>query len=296
MQPSTLPEVKLALDVRANLGEGPIWDARRQVLYWVDIHGFNLHIYDPAAKTDRVIHVGQHIGTVVPRRSGGVVVALREGIAALDLDTEQLTFLARPEHNKPTNRFNDGKCDPAGRFWAGTMSLNREQNAGSLWRLDPDLSCHRMVTGVTTSNGIVWSPDKKTMYYIDTPTGRVDAFDYDNDTGDIANRRPAITIALEDGRPDGMTTDAEGMLWVAHWDGGRVTRWDPLTGKLLQTIRVPASRTTACAFGGPNLTDLYITTARTGLTDEQLQHQPHAGGVFRVTTGAKGTESFEFLG
>ncbi len=287
--------VELVIDAKATLGEGAIWDARRKRLYWVDIPEGEVHVYDPADETDQAIAIGQPVGTVVPRRSGGLMLAVEHGFAALDLETHKLAILNDPEDNLPDNRFNDGKCDPAGRFWAGTMNADRRPE-GSLYCMDTDHSVRRMFGGTTCSNGIVWSLDQSSMYYIDTPTRQVDAFDYDVESGEIANRRVTITVPEEMGKPDGMTIDAEGMLWIAMWEGSRVTRWDPCDGSLLQTIRIPALRVTSCAFGGENLDELYITTARTRMTATQLAEQPHAGGVFRVHPGVRGVEAFEFVG
>jgi sugar lactone lactonase YvrE len=287
---------ELILDAKATLGEGAIWDARRQVLLWIDIMKSQVHIYDPAAQHNRTIQLDQMVGTVVPRQSGGLMVAVHHGFASLDLETEKIQIVADPEHDLPTNRFNDGKCDPAGRFWAGTLSLEGKQNVCNLWRLDADLSTHKMVEGVSVSNGIVWTQDHKTMYYIDTPTGRVDRFDYDHDTGQIGNRTTAIRIPSEMGFPDGMTIDSEGMLWVCLWQGGKVSRWDPVEGKLLQAVDLPASNVTSCAFGGENLDQLYITTARIGMDEEQLKEQPLAGGLFRADVGMTGLPAFEFAG
>ena len=289
--------VELVLDVKAQLGEGPIWHAQAQLLYWVNIMGQELHIYNPAAHQDRVINVGQYVGTVVPRQAGGVMLAMHHGFASLDLDTEKLTLINDPEADLPGNRFNDGKCDPAGRFWAGTMGMEGERTGkGSLYCMDTDLSARKILDNVTTSNGIAWSLDYKTMYYIDTRTKRVDAFDYDLDSGDISNRRPAITFPEGVGSPDGSTLDAEGMLWVAHWGGACVTRWNPTSGDLLQTIEIPALQVTACAFGGPNLDQLYITTARNDLDEATLAKYPHAGGLFMVEPGVQGIEAYEFKG
>ena len=294
--PQTIP-ADLALDARALLGEGPIWDARIQVLYWVDIMGYKVHVFNPATGQDRAIDVGQPVGTVVPRRSGGVMAALRDGFAALDIETGELTPIADPEAHLPGNRFNDGKCDPAGRFWAGTMRIAEDQKgAGSLYRLDPDLSVHKMWTNITVANGIAWSHDAKTMYYIDTPTQRVVAFDYNVATGDIADPRPVIHTPNGPGGPDGMTIDAEGMLWVAYWGGWRVVRWDPATGEALAIIELPVERVTAPWFGGPNLDELYITSARIGLSDDALAQQPHAGGIFVARPGVRGLAAFEFAG
>ena len=290
-------QAALVLDAKALLGEGPIWDARAGVLYWVDISGCKVHIFDPATGADRAIDVGQSVGTVVPRRSGGVMVALRDGFAALDLHSGALTMIADPEAHLPDNRFNDGKCDPAGRFWAGTMRQAEDQKgAGSLYRLDSDLSVHRMWGDITVANGIAWSLDARTMYYIDTPTMAVVAFDYSLETGDIANPRPVVHTPNGPGFPDGMTIDAEGMLWVAYWDGWRVVRWDPGTGEALAVIELPVARVTAPWFGGPNLDELYITSARIGLGDEALANQPHAGSVFVATPGVRGLAAYEFAG
>jgi sugar lactone lactonase YvrE len=288
---------ELILDARALLGEGPIWDARASVLYWVDIAGCKVHIFKPATGGDRAIDVGQPVGTVVPRRAGGVMVALRDGFAALDLDSSALTMIADPEAHLPGNRFNDGKCDPAGRFWAGTMRQAEDQRGGgSLYRLDPDLSVHKMLGDVTVANGIAWSSDARTMYFIDTPTMTVAAFDYNLETGDIANPRPVVHTPDGPGFPDGMTIDAEGMLWVAYWGGWRVVRWNPHTGEALAVIELPVERVTAPWFGGPNLDELYITTARVGLNDAGLANQPHAGSIFVARPGVRGLAAFDFAG
>jgi sugar lactone lactonase YvrE len=285
--------VKLVLDARAQLGEGAIWDAGRQVLYWVDIPGYRLHEFNPATGQNRTWEIGQFIGTVVPRRSGGVMLAVYDGFAAFDLDAGKLEFIADPEAELPDTRFNDGKCDPAGRFWAGTMSLKGVREAGSLYVLSVDHRVRKMLDKVTTSNGIVWSLDQRTMYYIDTRLQRVDAFDYDVKTGNITNRRVAVPIPEDQGHPDGMTLDAEGMIWVAHWEGWRVTRWNPVTSELLATIKVPVGRVTSCAFGGPNFDTLYITTARPAKDDPA---QPHAGGLFVAQPGVRGLPAFEYAG
>ena len=287
--------VELVVDAKATLGEGAIWDARRQRLLWVNIVEGEVHAYNPADDTDQAVEVGQAVGTVVPRRGGGLMLALEHGFASFDLETHELTIINDPEQDLPDNRFNDGKCDPAGRFWAGTMSADRTPVA-SLYRMDADHTVQRVLGGVTVSNGIAWSLDQSTMYYIDTPTRQVDAFDFDVESGQITNRRVVITVPEQAGKPDGMTIDAEGKLWIAMWDGSRITRWDPSTGRLEQTIPIPARKVTSCAFGGEHLDDLYVTTARNGMTETELRDQPHAGGVFRVRPGVRGVEAFEFAG
>jgi sugar lactone lactonase YvrE len=298
MNPMANP-VELVLDTKAELGEGPIWHAPTQRLYWVNIMQGEVHVYDPGTNTDRAISVGQSVGTVVPRRSGGVMLALNHGFASLDLESGAVSLLVDPEKHLPANRFNDGKCDPAGRFWAGTMLNGAGESDpphGSLYSLDANHQVRQRLGHLRISNGIVWSLDKRTMYFVDSPDRRVDAFDYDDATGEIGKRRVAVTIAREYGMPDGMTIDAEGMLWVAGWGGGQVSRWHPATGKFLETIKVPASQSSACAFGGPNLDELYITSARIGLDAATLANEPHAGGLFVARPGVKGTEAFEFAG
>jgi len=285
--------IELVLDAKAELGEGAIWDDARALLYWVDIVGCSAHVYDPASNSDRAIDIGELVGTVVPRASGGLMLALEHGFAHLELPSGKLDRICDPERGVSTNRFNDGKCDPAGRFWAGTMG---KAGSGRLYCLFPDLTAKVMLEGVTTSNGIAWDLDAKTMYYIDTPTQKVDAFDYDLDTGAISNRRTVVTVPGDMGHPDGMTVDAEGKLWVAHWDGWHVHRWDPKGGELMESIPVPAARATSCAFGGPDLDELYITTARAGIDDSALGEQPHAGGLFRARPGVRGVEAFAFAG
>jgi sugar lactone lactonase YvrE len=284
---------KIVTASRDKLGEGAIWDQRRQALYWVDILGKRFHHLSPTTGSPETYDVGQFIGTLVPcRRDDEVLVALHRGIARYHLQTRQLTHLGDPEYNHPELRFNDGKCDPAGRFWAGTMPLDCRTPTGNLYCYHPDGRLECKLTGVTISNGIAWSRDARTMYYIDTPTHRVDAFDFDNTTGHITNRRVAINVATEMGYPDGCTLDAEGMLWIAHFGGSRVTRWNPATGAHLGHIMLPTPNVTSCAFGGKNLDQLYITTASVGIK----QPDPNAGALFVVEPGVCGLPAFEFAG
>ncbi|MCA9977634.1 MAG: SMP-30/gluconolactonase/LRE family protein, partial [Anaerolineales bacterium] len=194
------------------------------------------------------------------------------------------------------NRFNGGYCDGDGRFWAGTMALTMEDGAGALYRLDADLSVHTMLSGVTISNGMAWSQDQRTLYYIDTPTRTVTAFDFTAETGEIGNGRVALTIPATMGYPDGMTIDRDGKLWIAHYDGGCVRRWDPETGNVLATIPLPVSKVTACTFGGPNLDRLYITTASQEMSDEQKAAEPLAGSLFVAQTPYQGFVTSRFAG
>jgi sugar lactone lactonase YvrE len=285
---------ELLLDAKATLAEGPCWDSQRRLLHWVDIDEGRLHTCDPETRQDRAVLVQQPIGAAVLRHTGGLLLALRDGFFRFDPATEACVPLADPEAHLPDNRFNDGKCDPAGRFWAGTMG--RAPNLGSLYCLDTDLVVHRRVEGVSISNGLAWSPDERVMYYVDSRTRAVSAFDYDKATGQIEGRRVVIRIPDGMGLPDGMSIDEAGMLWIALWDGGAVGRWNPATGELLDQIPLPVSRPTSCAFGGTDLDQLYITSARAGLSADALARQPLAGGIFRCTPGVRGGPAWDFLG
>ncbi|WP_258881391.1 SMP-30/gluconolactonase/LRE family protein [Paenibacillus sp. sptzw28] len=284
------------MGAKAELGEGPSWDARRKLLYWVDITRFKLHVYNPLTKQDMTFNVGQYIGAVVPRRSGGVVMALQHGFYAFDFETWQMTLLGAVELDKPNNRFNDGKCDAAGRFWAGTMAHDYAPGAGSLYYLDTDCTIKKVIANVTISNGITWSPDNSVMYYIDSPTLKVMSYDFNLATAELSNPRVAAEVGQGEAFPDGMTSDEEGMLWVAVWNGYAVKRLDPGTGRLLETVNVPAKRTTSCVFGGDRLTELYITSARIGLEEDVLANEPNAGGVFVLKTGVRGMPTYAFGG
>ncbi len=287
-------KAELVLDAKAELGEGAIW--HDNVLYWVDIPPGKVCIYDPGAGTNREIEVGQMVGTVVPRERGGVAVAVENGFGLLDTESGTFTHLRNPEEGNSANRMNDGKCDPGGRFWAGTMDRGEENASGSLYCMDTDHTVHRRLENVTISNGIVWTGDRRTMYYIDSPTCRVDAFDYDVDSGELSNRRTAVEVPQALGWPDGMAIDEDDNVWIAMWAGNAVTHWDPRTGKQLGVVEVPASQVTSCAFGGPNLDELYITCARIDLSEEQLQKEPHAGGLFKASPGVRGVPAVAFRG
>ena len=292
-----MSDVETVVDRRCLVGEGAIWDARRQRLLWVDILGHLLFVYDPATGQNRGINLLQAVGTVVPRMKGGVVVALHNGFAHLDPDTERMTPIADPEADLPGNRFNDGKCDPAGRLWAGTMAFDgmRDRERGALYCLDADGSVTRKLGRVSISNGIVWSADARTMYFVDTVRNDVRAYDYDLDTGAIANER--VTVRNDgDGHFDGMTIDAEGKVWIALFGGGAVKRYDPESGEQLATIELPVRCVTSCAFGGPDLDQLYVTSASYRLTAAELAEQPLAGSLFRAAPGVRGVRAFEYAG
>ncbi|PGM67504.1 SMP-30/gluconolaconase/LRE domain protein [Bacillus cereus] len=286
--------IELVVDAKACLGEGPCWNEKKQILYWVDIIEKKLCLYNPANNTNRVITLDQQIGCVVPYLDNVVLLAMERGFYSLNLNTEKLTHIYDPEPNLLKNRFNDGKCDPAGRFWAGTTDLYGISGAGSLYCLNNNYSVEKKVSHVNTSNGLAWSPDYTYLYFIDTPTKKVVRYHYDIQTGVISNPTDVITFPENDGLPDGMTIDEEGCLWIAHWGGSKITRWNPLTGEKILSIPIPALYVTSCTFGGSNLTDLYITTARTRMTDEELKQYPHAGGIFRIQTNVKGCPTYSF--
>ncbi len=281
----------------ARLGEGAIWDSRRQRLLWIDIEMRLLHEFDPVTGRNVSLDLGQMVGTVAPRRVGGVVLALHHGLGCLPPDSRRPEIWCDPEAHLPT-RFNDGKCDPAGRLWAGTLGVDKHSGnpIGALYRLDADRRAHRMIEGIACSNGIAWSHDSKRMYYIDTPTLRIDLFDFDLPSGAIAHRRPLCAFDTGVGYPDGMTIDAAGDLWVAFWDGSCVRKIDGGTGRVLATLDLPVTRVTSVALGGPDLRDLFITTAHTGLSDEQRRKQPHAGSLFVTRVDTPGVPAFEFAG
>lgn len=289
-----MSNLNIAVHTPALLGEGPSWDAEHNRLLWVDIESYKVHVYDPETGRDQAYDVGEHVGAVVPYRGDEVVVALRSGFHTCHLLTGEMKAIEDPESDKDTNRFNDGKCDALGRFWAGTMSMNNESKAGSFYCLEEGKPVRTMFRDVSTSNGLGWSPDEQSMYYIDTPTRSIDRFDFDLEAGDISNRTSVISVPEDFGFPDGMTVDSEGMLWVAHWGGGRVTRWNPHSGELLQQIEVPADQVTSCCFGGPDLEDLFITTARTGISEERLAETPNAGSVFVIRPGVKGQQTHAY--
>lgn len=276
------------------LGEGPSWDAARQQLYWVDIIPGILHLYHPAEGRDESFEIGKKIGCVTPTLSGRVMLGLKDGLALYQPHAHGLLYVAQPETALPGNRFNDGKCDPSGRLLAGTMDDAEESTTGSLYSLGADGLKILLGGGIGISNGLSWSPDYKTLYYIDTPTRNVTAFDYDLTSGEIANPRVAISFPDGMGWPDGMTSDMHGNLWVAMWGGAALTVWDPQSAKLLESIPVPAKNVTSCAFGGPDMNELYVSSARKGLNPAELSEYPHTGGLFRFTTGVSGFPTFAF--
>jgi sugar lactone lactonase YvrE len=292
-----MKQAEVVLPMQMTHGEGAIWDTRHHRLYWVDILEGTVFVYEPCTSQLRELSLGQMVGTIVMRRGGGAVVAAANGFAFLDLDNGKLTPIVDPDQGRAGTCFNDGKCDPAGRFWAGTLHTDGCDAAdNSLYRLNTDLSVDRVLDQVAISNGIVWTSDHRTMYYIDTPTRTVSAFDYDLATGAITNRRAAIHVADDLGMPDGMAIDENDQLWVAMWGGSSVCHFDPKNDQLLDKIAVPTTNVTSCAFGGNDFDRLYITSSRLQLSGEVLAREPHAGALFVARPGVAGTASFEFAG
>ena len=297
-----LKNLELVGTISSTLGEGPVWDARQGLIYWIDILNGHLHSYQPESKIQKTIQLEQMIGSYALGSNGKIIAALKEGIYWVDKETGEKEFINQPEIKLPKNRFNDGKCDPAGRFWAGTMSVSEDKEAGSVYVFEKNKNTSRIdskkvISNVTISNGMAWSKDGGTFYYIDTPTSEIVAYDYNIDTGQISNKRVIIYIPHTEGYPDGMTIDTEGMLWVAHWGGWKVSRWNPHNGLQLYSISFPAAKITSCTFGGKHLSDLYITTAKVGLSNQELVEQPLAGSLFVLPNcGFQGFYADEFLG
>lgn len=282
---------ELLIEAHAELGEGPTWDARTQTLYWLDIYGRQVHQY--RGGQDRVLQLEATPGCAAPRPNGKLIVGIPGNIANLDPETGGLTTVHTLEEELTDNRVNDGKCDPMGRFLVGTMDLDERLDTGSLYSYDGK-TARRLLRNVRIANGLAWSPDTKTFYYIDTPTRQVQVFDYDLASGQIDNRRIAIEVPEALGWPDGMTSDTDGNLWIAMWGGAQVTRWDPHSGRLLEQIALPALNTSSCVFGGPDMNQLFVTSARKGMSDAELAKFPQTGSVFRLETKFTGMPTFEF--
>jgi sugar lactone lactonase YvrE len=278
----------LFYDAKAVLGEGPVWDYKKQCLYWVDIEGYKLHQNNPLSGENKNWHFDEMIGAAVPTEDGNLLLAMEKGLTSFDPKTEQLVKLGVLGNSDPDLRFNDGKVGPDSAFWIGTMEKTCAPEAGNFFRVAPDLRSKLMIPKTSVSNGMAWTSDKRTFYYIDSPTFEIRAFDFDMENGTISNGKTAIKVPEAFGSPDGMCIDEEEMLWVAHWGGHCVRRWNPKTGKEIAKIDVPAPHVTSCCFGSEDLKTLYITTARSGLTNEQLDKFPLSGGLFYCEPEVKG--------
>lgn len=281
-------QVKIAFEIKSKLGEGAFWDDHHQRLYWIDIEGKKVYLYDPETKKNQEFDMPSRVGTVVPKNKEEAVIALEDGIYMLNTKSGDINLLSDVEAEMTYNRFNDGKCDPNGNLWVGSMHLDQSAPKANLYKIAPDGQATKMLDSITISNGIVWTSDKKTMYYIDTPTGHIRAFDFDDKTSTISNERVAVVIPVSLGFGDGMTIDNEDKLWVGLWNGNAVARFDPLTGNLLEKIEVPAHNVTSCSFGGENFDTLYITTSSLDMNEAETKKYPLAGSLFEVKPGVKG--------
>ena len=283
-------QVELTYESKSILGEGAFWDHKNKRLYWVDIDGMKVHIYDPKTKENKSFDTPTQVGTVVPKNKAEAVIALADGVYILNTDTGAINLLSDVESEMTYNRFNDGKCDPNGNLWIGSMHFKQSSPKANLYKVDPMGKATKMLDSITISNGIVWTQDKTTMYYIDTPTMHIRAFDFDPINSTISNERIAVVVPESLGYPDGMAIDSEDKLWVGLWNGNSVARFDPIKGTLMSKIEVPAHNVTSCSFGGKNFETLYITTASVDMTEEEQKKYPLAGSLFEVKPGVKGVE------
>jgi sugar lactone lactonase YvrE len=287
--------IECVLDAKSILGEGALWDVQQAALYWVDIKAREIHRFDPASGRDVCWSTPEDVGSLAVREQGGLVVAMASGFHFFDPATGSFQAIGDPEPDRVENRFNDGKPDRRGRFWAGSMHDPETRASGALYRLDPDLTWRKMVEGVTVSNGLAWSLEGDVMYYACSSQRTVWAFDCDPDDGTIGNRRVFIDTSTQGGAPDGATVDEEGHYWLTLPAAWKVARYDP-KGRLVRTIELPVELPTCCAFGGRNLDVLYVTTSRFNRSERQLADQPLAGGLFALDVGVRGLPEARFRG
>jgi sugar lactone lactonase YvrE len=284
------------LDCHADLAEGPVWDPHEGVLYWVNIKAHEIHRFDPATGKDTHWKTPADVGSIGLRQEGGMIVALKTGFFFFDPPTGKFTAIVEPEASQPDNRFNDGKTDRQGRFWAGTLYDPDETKAtGCLYRLDTDFTCHKMVDGIFASNGLAFSPDSKTAYYADSKQRKVWAWDFDAVDGALSNRRVFIELRAGEGGPDGAAVDDDGCYWLTQPPASLVVRYDP-KGRIDRMIEMPVSQPTCCAFGGPRMDILYITSASYRLPAEKLAKEPLAGALFAIHPGVTGPADARFAG
>lgn len=289
-------EATVEFKAEAMLGEGPLWDEAEKRLYWVDILSGKLFRYDPYEKTNDEFVLGEHLGAIALRKNGGLVFAMKSGFAFFDPDTGNLDKITDPEEHLSNNRFNDGKCDPTGRFWAGTMSYDLDEGEGNLYCLNTHQNVELKLEDLTIANGMAWNQNKDKFYFIDTSHRKIYAFDYDDSTGSISNKSVLREIDPTDGYPDGMTIDDDGHLFVALYDGGKIMRIEPTSGKTVYEIHLPVPKVTCCAFGGNDLNELYITTARQEMSRQELKQSPLSGSLFKAELPFSGKAAVRFSG
>ncbi len=283
------------LDIKASLGECPVWSVDEQVLYWVDINAPSLNRFDPRTGRNAAWAMPSSIGCFALRRSGGFIAALRDGFWLVDRGGKPERRIADAPYDPAHHRFNDGRADARGRFWAGSMNEKRDANTATLYRLDPDFTLAAMIPDIMISNGLAWSPDERTLYHTDTPTRTIYAWDFDAATGAIANRRIFAQFAGETDRPDGAAVDRDGCYWSALYRGGKVVRLSP-RGEALSESPLPATCPTMCAFGGADLKTLFVTTARQHRAPEELARLPQSGGIFALRIDVPGLPEPKFAG
>lgn len=286
-----MKQIEHVVNAQCKLGEGPVWHPQEQALYWLDIYHGILHRYDPLLNAHERQDLGLITSAMGVRAGGGFVMATKKGFAFWDTRLSQFTFLNDPDPDPDVEtRFNDGKTDPQGRFWAGKMSSSYEN---SLFRLDSDCSVRRMESKIGISNGLGWSPDERMFYFTDSQAKTIYAYDFDAPTGAISNRR--VFAVSEAGFPDGLAIDVDGYIWSARWGGWKIVRYDP-QGRIVQEVPVPVEFPTSCAFGGPERKDLYITSAWVEIRPENRAKQPLAGDVFRLAVDVPGLPEPLFRG
>ena len=289
-------EVRCVDHARALLGEGPLWSPRDNALYWVDILTPAVHCHHAADGTNTEIQLGAMASVAIPMASGGLLLATPGGLMRFDTAVQRMTLLAHPEAERRGNRYNDGKCDRRGRLWISSMDMGTAANRGNLFRVEADGAWEKMDSGFTVPNGLGWSPDSTRMYFTDTFRRTIYVYDFDLLAGTISNRRPLITFSEADGKPDGLTVDAEGCLWVAAWDAWHVARFAP-DGRALQRIRMPVARPTSCCFGGASLETLFVTSASVRLGAQALAAAPLSGSLFALEVpGVRGLPEATFAG
>lgn len=296
MTDASIPDLEIAANVQNTLGESPLWDSARGVLWWVDIKQAKLFCLHPKEQKVESWDLPRPATALAMLADQDALLLACPGVLMrFDMNTSDVTELAPFETDQPGNRPNDGKCDPAGRFWLGTMDDDEVQTSGALYCVGSDLKAQRVLENIAIPNTLVWSPDHTTFYFADSPDQTIWAFDYDNDSGALANRRVFASLKDTDFFPDGSTIDAEGYLWNAQWNGWRVVRYAP-DGSLDRVIEMPVACPTSCMFGGENLETLYITSARKGQSDAALARQPQAGALFAHRPGVRGLPETPFGG
>jgi sugar lactone lactonase YvrE len=285
--PAIAPAIECVWPAQSILGEAPLWCPKEKVVYWVDIEGQTIFRFDPRSGDQQVFPQAYQFGCIVKRADGGFIAGTNAGLVHLDADLKSPDIFATPEAGFPNNRFNDGKCDRRGRFWVGSTDMDETDPNGALYRVNGTGGVARLLPDVIVANGLGWSPDDRTMYFTDSGHGVIYAFDFDVETGDIDNRREFVRVDPADGMPDGLAVDAQGFVWGAHWGGWRITRYDP-EGRIDRVIEMPVPQVTSLAFGGDNLDQMYVTTGRLLLTDDQLREAPLSGGLFLIDAGVAG--------